>query len=156
MSLSLELSEKRLKYKVSHRELILDRFCEIQSSKKDITRKYFSQLWEGYTWAAIMGFLYDKRSPIKGGKTDTSFKFSVIYNNGSDIADALVLMAIAKSVHKYKALTMPEEIITIIEEYANGGFEVIESILKKNDRHFDNPDSFIEELLERNKQDYQK
>jgi len=149
MSLTLELSEKKLKYKVIHRELILDRFCEVQSSKNDITRKYFSQLWEGYTWAAILGFLYDKRSPLKNGKTDTSFKFSVIYNNGGDIADALVLMAVAKSEHKYNALTMTEEIITIIEEYANGGFEIIESLLKKDDRYFDNPDSFIEELLDR-------
>ncbi len=148
MSLALELSEKRLRYLISHRENILNRFCEVQTSKDDITRKYFSQLWEGYAWAAIMGFINNKRSPLKG-KTDNAFSFSTINNKGGEIADALVLMAISKSENGYKSLLNPDEIIKIIEEYANGGFEIVESILKDDDRYFDNPDAFIEELLER-------
>ena len=149
MSLALELTDKRLKYLVSHRERILNRFCEVQTSKKDVTRKYFSQLWEGYAWAAIMGFINNKRSPLKNGKTDSAFKFSVINNNGGEIADALILMALAKSEKGYKALLDVDEVISIIEEYANGGFELIESMLSEDDRHFDNPDTFVEELLER-------
>ena len=63
MSLVSELSDKRLKYKTIHREGILDRFCGVQGSQQVIDRKYFSQLWEGYTWAAIIGFINDKRIP---------------------------------------------------------------------------------------------
>ena len=36
------------------------------------------------------------------------------------------------------------------KEYANGGFEIIQSKIREDESHFNNPDAFIEELLERN------
>jgi len=83
-----------------------------------------------------------------GGKGD-AFKFSVINNNGGELADALILLALSKSKKGYKCLTEPDEIIKVIEEYANGGFEIIQSKIREDESHFNNPDAFIEELLER-------
>ena len=149
MSLVAELSEKRLKYNINHRKKIMDRFSQVQGSKETTDRKYFSQLWESYTWASIIGFINNKRIPLSIGKTDNAFKFSVIYNNGGELADALILLALSKSDKGYKALIEPDEIIKVIEEYANGGFEIIQSKLREDDSIFNNPDAFIEELLER-------
>ena len=149
MSLVSELSDKRLKYKTIHREGILDKFCGVQGSQRIIDRKYFSQLWEGYTWAAIIGFIYDKRVPLGSGGKGDAFKFSVINNNGGELADALILLALSKSKKGYKCLIDPDEIIKVIEEYANGGFEIIQSKIREDESHFNNPDAFIEELLER-------
>ena len=42
MSLVSELSDKRLKYRTIHREGILDKFCGVQGSQRNIDRKYFS------------------------------------------------------------------------------------------------------------------
>ncbi len=149
MSLVAELSDKRLKYKITHRKSIMDRFSDVQGSQRTIDRKYFSQLWESYTWAAIIGFINDKKVPLGSGGTDNAFKFSVIYNNGGELADALILLALSKSRKDYKALIDADEIIKVIEEYANGGFEIIQSKLREDDSYFNNPDAFIEELLER-------
>lgn len=85
-------------------------------------------------------------------ETDNAFKFSVIYNNGGELADALILLALSKSKKGYKALIDADEIIKVIEEYANGGFEIIQSKLREDDSYFNNPDAFIEELLEREQQ----
>lgn len=149
MSLLAELSDKRLKYKITHRKSIMDRFSDVQGSQKTIDRKYFSQLWESYTWATIIGFINDKRVPLGTGGIDNAFKFSVINNNGSELADGLILLALSKSNKGYKALIDADEIIKVIEEYANGGFEIISSKLREDDSWFNNPDAFIEELLDR-------
>lgn len=149
MSLVAELSDKRLKYKITHRKSIMDKLSGVQGSKETTNRKYFSQLWECYTWAAIIGFINDKRVALGSGGTDSAFKFSVIYNNGGELADALILLALSKSNKDYKALVDAEEIIKVVEEYANGGFEIIQSKLREDDSYFNNPDAFIEELLER-------
>ncbi len=149
MSLVNELSDKRLKYRIIYREGILDKLCGVQSSQNNLDRKYFSQLWEGYTWAAIIGFINDKRIPLGAGGKDSAFNYSVINNNGGELADALILLALAKSHKGYKCLLDPDEIINIIEEYANGGFEIIQSALREDVGYYNNPDAFIEELLER-------
>ena len=149
MSLVAELSDKRLKYNINHRKNIMDKLSRVQGSNEITDRKYFSQLWECYTWAAIIGFINNKRVPLGSSKTDNAFKFSVIYNNGGELADALILLALSKSEKGYKALIDCEEIITVIEEYANGGFEIIQSKIREDESYFNNPDAFIEELLER-------
>ena len=149
MSLVSELSDKRLKYKTIHREGILDKLCGVQGAVRDLNRKYFSQLWEGYTWAAIIGFINNKRVPLGSSGKGDAFKFSVINNNGGELADALILLALSKSKKGYKCLTDPDEVINIIEEYANGGFEIIQSKIREDESHFNNPDAFIEELLAR-------
>jgi hypothetical protein len=149
MSLVSELSDKRLKYKTIHREGILDRFCGVQGSQQVIDRKYFSQLWEGYTWAAIIGFINDKRIPLGASGKGDAFKFSVINNNGGELADALILLALSKSEIGYKCLINPDEVINVIEEYANGGFEIIQSKIRDDESYFNNPDIYINELLER-------
>ena len=122
---------------------------KFKDHKKNIDRKYFSQLWEGYTWAAIIGFINNKRVPLGNGGKGDAFKFSVINNNGGELADALILLALSKSKEGYKSLTDPNEIINVIEEFANGGFEIIQSKIREDDSYFSNPDAFIEELLER-------
>lgn len=148
-SLEYNLSNKRPKYKIKYRETILDKFCEVRGNQKVIKRKYFSQLWEAYTWAAIIGFVNDKRVPLTPGGNDSSFSFSVINDNGGDLADSLIMLAISKSKKNAESLIDPDEIIKIIEEHANGGFEIIQSKLIDDESCFDNPDSFIEELLNR-------
>ena len=122
MSLVNELSDKRLKYRIIYREGILDKLCGVQGSQNNLDRKYFSQLWEGYTWAAIIGFINDKRIPLGSGGTDSAFKYSVINNNGGELADALILLALAKSQKGYKCLLDPDEIINIIHNSLHSVF----------------------------------
>ena len=49
------------------------------------------------------------------------------------------MLALSKSKKDAKSLIDPDEIINIIEEYANGGFEIIQSKLIDDETYFDNP-----------------
>ena len=76
------------------------------------------------------------------------FKYSQIYNQESDIFYSLVLFTIAKEGHK--VLEDSNKVNRIIEEYANGGFEIIYTILKeKGDDYFGDEANFLQELIDR-------
>lgn len=153
MALFEELSSLAPKYLESNREYILDKISRKSESPKS-DRRYFSQLWEAYSWIAILGFLKNKRVPLTDHapgdniKAD-AFKFGVIFNNGEDIAYALILAAVSKSKKGYEVLENPSEIIQIISEYANGGFQIITEKMAENPSIFQNPNDFIQELLDR-------
>ena len=153
MGLIEEITGLAPKFLESNRKAILEKFSRKMEQAKS-HRKYFSQLWEAYAWASIIGFINNK--PLKLvpiNKNDSiksdAFKFSVILNNGEDIAFALILAAISKSEKGYKVLETPNEIIQIISEYANGGFQIIKEKIAEDPDIFQNPNDYIKELLER-------
>lgn len=154
MGLIEEITGLAPKFLESNREAVLEKFSRKMEQAKS-HRKYFSQLWEAYAWASIIGFINNR--PLKldpTSKTDSiksdAFKFSVILNNGEDVAYALILAAIAKSDKGFKILETPNEIIQIISEYANGGFQIIKEKIAEDPNIFQNPNDYIKELLERN------
>jgi hypothetical protein len=153
MGIIEELTGLAPRFLESNREAILEKFSRKMEHAKS-HRKYFSQLWEAYAWATIIGLINNR--PIKLEPRDSSdsikndaFKFSVILNNGEDIAYALILAVIAKSDKGYKILETPNEIIQIISEYANGGFQIIKEKIAGDPNIFQNPNDYIKELLER-------
>ncbi|MCB8999923.1 MAG: hypothetical protein H6540_07665 [Bacteroidales bacterium] len=153
MGLIEELSGLAPKFLESNRDAILEKFSRKMEQAKS-HRKYFSQLWEAYAWATIIGLINDK--PLKLNPIDhndsvknDAFKFSVIINNGEDIAYALILAAIAKSDKGLKILESPNEIIQLLSEYANGGFQIIKEKIAEDPNIFQNPNDYIKELLER-------
>jgi hypothetical protein len=115
-------------------------------------RKFFNQYWQPFAWAAIIGFLKDKKEPIIDYDSDV-FKYSVINNQSPDILKALIVMAVGKfdkEIQEDKGLIGDISIITkIIEEYANGGFEIINRKLDKDPDYFYEHNIFIEDLLDR-------
>jgi hypothetical protein len=153
MGLIEEIAGLAPKFLESNRAAILEKFSRKMEHAKT-HRKYFSQLWEAYAWASIIGFVNNKRLKLNPLDKDDSvksdaFKFSVILNNGEDIAFALILAAISKSEKGFKVLETPNEIIQIISEYANGGFQIIKEKIDEDPNIFQNPNDYIKELLER-------
>jgi hypothetical protein len=144
------------KMEILKREHIIDKYShnrgerdEKEGGLREAIRKtkYFSMLWEAFAWAAIIGFSYNKRKPIQG-ETVSAFKYSVIYNNSNDIFYSLILFSIAKE--GYEILKDPKKVNNIIEEYANGGFEIIYSILEeKGVDYFSDESNFLQEILDR-------
>jgi hypothetical protein len=138
------------------REHIVDKYShnrgerdEKEGGLRDAIKKtkYFSMLWEAFAWAAVLGFCYDKRKPLQG-ETVSAFKYSVIYNNSNDIFYSLILFCIAKE--GYQILKDPKGINNIIEEYANGGFEIVFSLLEeKGVDYFSDDSNFLQEVMDR-------
>ena len=130
------------------RKHIIDKYASNKGTSEEQTSKYFSMQWEAFAWAAIIGFLKGKRIPIKGKKPDKPFKYSTINTNGSDVFYSLVLFAVAKE--GYEILKDASRVNTVIEEYANGGFEIIYTIEReKGDDYFGDHANFLQEILDR-------
>lgn len=150
-SILQDLNGKPINYDDVWATEVRDKFCRKEESISKKDRQFFSQYWQGFAWAAIIGFLNDRRSLLDPKTKNSSFKFQVITNQAPKIADALILLAIAKSGSNYEILMRPEEIATILSEYAKGGAEYIKEIREtpETENFFDNEDDFRNELLDR-------
>lgn len=95
------------------------------STKQGGDFNVFSYHWQCFAWAAIIGFIHDRRRPVGSPKADQVFSLNTMMNNGGErIAEALICMCIAK----YKSLDImkdPHAAVEFINEYANGGFDYI-------------------------------
>lgn len=141
-----ELYRKNLRYEIPYRADIIDTYSTVRNQKE---RPVFSQLWQCYAWAAILGFINNRSRPL-ASPVDHAFDMGVIRNNGESIFNALVCCAIAKADDNIDILKSPDAIIKTIEEHANGGFDYIsEMLIEKNRFYFDSFENFIFELLDR-------
>ena len=124
---------------------------EQQISKKD--SQFFSQYWQVFAWAAIIGFLHDKRIDDAELVNKTSIPaFKTIYNNGEDIGQALILMAISKiKSDNPEDILKPRKILNIIGEYAEGGARYILELRESSENNtlFDHPDDYLMEIYQR-------
>lgn len=134
---------------------VRDLFSRKEERGINITKlddKFFSNYWQVYAWAAIIGFLNDKR--VKGDPLPnrTSFEYQVISNASESIAYALVLMAIGKmDVANSEQLLDSREILTIISEYAEGGAKHVLEIRETPgmESKFNYADDYFREIYER-------
>ncbi len=95
------------------------------SNKQGGDFNVFAYHWQCFAWAAIIGFLHDRKRPLESPKADQSFRLNTMMNNGGEkIAKALVCMCIAKT-GTLDIMKEPQSAINLINEYANGGFDYI-------------------------------
>lgn len=101
------------------------------SNKQGGDFNVFSYHWQCFAWAAIVGFIKDKRLPISSKLADKAFSLNTMTNNdGEKVAHAIICMAIAKA-GDLNIIKNPDDFITIINEYANGGFHYIYNEIKE-------------------------
>lgn len=116
-----------------HSELV-DRFDQRNSVTQ---QKVFPFKKATMCYAAILGFKKNKRVPLPEGNIDTIEWHT--FENGS-YTDYIYLIALAHAkdvdvlrydVEKSDAGGFKEDMVTIFEEYANGGLEIMQSWLSK-------------------------
>jgi|MTBAKSStandDraft_2_1061841.scaffolds.fasta_scaffold03780_4 dnd system-associated protein 4 len=108
---------------------IVKSFCENQEELAG--KAVFSTMREFMCFAAVLGFQYEKRVPFSP-KEKTFEIDGRIFANHPTTVDLLHLIALA--VEKKVDILRDEnenDVVGIFEEYANGGFQIIESWLKK-------------------------
>ena len=133
---------------------IRDLFARKQESLKKEDDKFFSKYWQVYAWAAIIGFIYDKRIDAADLPNQSSFQYQMIYNGSEDIANTLLLMAIGKiESDRVEDILNSRKLLTIISEYAEGGAKHILEIRQTpgHERKFNNPDDYFYEIVSRTK-----
>ena len=140
-------------------ELYDIKFSFEQKAKESIILKYsnrqggdfniFSYHWQCFAWAAIIGFLNDKRKPLKTPIADRPFSLNTMRNgNGEKIAFALVCVCVAKS-GSLELLKNPHQVIDMINEYANGGFQYIQTMIVNGENSFNDLEKVKQEIISR-------
>jgi hypothetical protein len=135
------------------------RFSFEQKMKDDIIVKFsnkqggdfnvFSYHWQCFAWAAVIGFLYEKRLPLQTPIADKPFSLNTMRNNsGEKIAQALLCMCIAKA-GSLDILKEPKNAIELINEYANGGFYYIQNLIDNGENSFNDLEKVKQEIFKR-------
>ena len=95
------------------------------SNKQGGDFNVFSYHWQCFAWAAIVGFIYDKRQPLQSPLADRPFSLNTMCNGGGEkVAQSLLCLCIAKA-GSLDIMKEPSKAIDLINEYANGGFYYI-------------------------------
>ena len=153
MSLINEILVYSPKVEIVYKDSVIIKLSKKQAEEGG-DRKFFNQYWQPFAWATMIGYKNNRRVPINGKSDSGIFKFSVINNQAPNILKSLIIIAIGKLDDdenielQLKKLKDPSIIVNIINEYANGGFEIINRKLKKDPDYFYEHNMFIEDLLE--------
>lgn len=117
--------------------------------------KYFSTRYEMYIYAALLGLKKDYKIPIAYGTEKSKF-IEIKSWQPQDVADYVVMGVIAKSGFDLNEIEeMEEEKIEkkitelkgLLEDYANGGFDIIRSKKESDPSYFlTNENCFIDLL----------
>lgn len=146
MNYLADLYNIKTRYEKKNRK-IMESYSEIRGSLEG--RKVFSQLWQCYAWATILGFINDRRRKLDS-PFDSAFDMGVIHNNGETVCKALMCLGMSKAEDGYDCLKDPKLLVEVIEEYANGGFDYIaEMLAEKGESYLDSFPAFLNELLDR-------
>ncbi len=146
-----EINKKNVHYG-NYVEQVRNMFARKQESLSRKDDKFFSKYWQVYAWAAIIGFIKDKREEGADLPNQSSFQYQMITNGSETIAQGILLMAIGKvDAQKSDDFLNSRKLLTLISEYAEGGAKYILEIRQTPgfERKFDSPDDFLIELMKR-------
>lgn len=149
--LIVELNKRNVHYG-EYVAQVRDLFSRKQESIKKEDDKFFSKYWQVYAWAAIIGFVNDKRISGADLPNQSSFQYQMITNGSEDVANALLLMAIGKiEPSNANDILSSRKLLTIISEYAEGGARHILEIRQTPgyERRFNSPDDYFYEVVSR-------
>jgi hypothetical protein len=146
-----ELNKRDVHYG-NYVEQVRDMFARKQESLSRKDDKFFSKYWQVYAWAAIIGFLNDKREEGADLPHKSSFQYQMITNGSETLSHGLLMMAIGKvKATKAEDFLNSRKLLTIISEYAEGGAKHILEIRQTPgyERKFDSPDDYFIEVINR-------
>ncbi len=117
--------------------------------------KYFSTRYEMYIYAALLGLKKDYKIPIAYGTEKSKF-IEIKSWQPQDVADYVVMAVIAKSgfdlneieeMEEEKVEKKITELKGLLEDYANGGFDIIRAKKESDPAYFlQNENCFIDLL----------
>lgn len=150
MSIINDIISHSPKIRKDYKEKIVEKLSRKQAEEGG-DRKFFNQYWQPFVWATIIGFKNDRRVPIIEAYDSDVFRYNVINNQAPDILKSIIVMAIGKFNKNIQddigLIENCNDITRIIDEYANGGFEIISRKLDKDPDYFYEHNIFIEDLL---------
>jgi spore coat polysaccharide biosynthesis predicted glycosyltransferase SpsG len=119
--------------------------------------KYFSTVYEFYMYAALIGLKKDYAIPISYGTAKNKF-IEMRSWKPNDLVDYIIMCLLGKTEVDFLELEKLEEelvekklssIRSLLEDYANGGFDLIQTKIDQDNDYFTrNENSFLDFLEE--------
>jgi hypothetical protein len=153
----LDLFKSKDPHYLSQHHNLIDRYAAIQGGseeyKKD-TGKVFDNIYRFYMYAAFLGMRKNYRVPFSEGAVSKNF-WSIKNWKPTDMVDFLFMALLEKTDTDLYALEQKTEeevrkevndLKIALEEYANGGFDIISSKIKSDQYFFDSDYAFVDYL----------
>lgn len=143
-------------YDIAHRKPVIDRFSLVGGRDEELkqdTGRFFSNVYEIYMYAAMLGLKNDYRIPLEGAQTRDFNKIKFWQPN--ELVRFIFMALLAKSeidlnvIEELEEADVEREITklkSLLEEYANGGFDLIHSKVNEAPYFFENEYCFLELL----------
>lgn len=120
------------------------------SNKQGGDFNVFSYHWQCFVWAAVIGFLRNERKELQSPLADRPFSLNTMCNtDGEKDAQALICLCISKA-GSLDILKDPDKAISMINEYANGGFYHIINLINSGEQTFNDLEKVKQEIFKRN------
>jgi dnd system-associated protein 4 len=151
MTTLLERFDKKTpNYPTNFRESILDRFSRIGGGPTEKTfsqGKFFDNYYECFIYAAMLGIKKNYRIPLDRAKEGTKFieiefwkpRQLTLYIFMSLLALSEINLASLEELDEAQIDDKAFELMRLLEEFAHGGFDLINSKVKENPQAFDTP-----------------
>jgi hypothetical protein len=163
MDLLKRIKDRRPEYDLIH-EALISRFTVIQGGRAGSTiegtaweqGKFFSNKYEIYMYAALLGLKSNYQLPLRQDAEKTTFMIISAWQP-ADIAEYIIMGILAKSPIDFYELESKEEkeveaeilgLKKLMEEYANGGFDKIRAKMEAEPTFFENNDNCFIDLLD--------
>lgn len=149
--------DRRPEHLKMYREPIINRFTRIGREDEEAryeSGKYFSRIYETFMYAAYLGLRNDYRIPLVG---DRQYFIEIRAWQPREMVQYLLMVLLAKADLDLNELEEMEEkqveaelnkLNNLLEEYANGGFALIQAKLKEDPAFFEGEFCFVELLNE--------
>jgi hypothetical protein len=163
MELIKRIKDRAPEYDTQYYQMILDFTIEQgagmgRSSEEERWQqgKYFSTRYEMYMYAALLGLKKDYHPRIAAGKEKTKF-IEIRSWQPVEIADYLIMSLLTKSGIDFNELEDMEEeqvekkiteLRSLLEDYANGGFDIMRSKKEEDPAFFLQNDNCFIDLLD--------
>jgi hypothetical protein len=146
--------DRRPEYAKVYRDPIINRFTIVGREDEEAryeSGKYFSRIYETYMYAALLGLRRDFCIPLEGMDSQEFIKISSW--QPPEMVQYLFMALLAKSEIDLTSLEEMEEkqveaeltkLSHLLEGYANGGFDIIQSKMKDNPLFFEGEYCFVE------------
>lgn len=163
MELLKKIKDRAPEYDLAYEDLIT-KFTVVQGGRAGTASestafeqgKHFSNKYEIYMYATLLGLKNDYRLALKPSIDKTKF-IEIKSWQPSDLAEYVIMGVFAKSDVDFNELESKDEkevereilnLKKLMEEFANGGFDKIRAKLESEPTFFDNNDNCFIDLLE--------
>jgi len=162
MELLKRIKDRAPEYDSQYYQMILD-FTIEQGGKAGTSTdedrwkqgKYFSTRYEMYMYAALLGLKKDYKIPITYGTKKEKF-IEMRSWQPADVTDYVIMSVLGKSCFDFNELeNLEEELVekkvtelrSLLEDYANGGFDIIRSKKESDPSYFSQNENCFIDLL---------